>query len=275
MKETAITLLNALEARLNLLQPAPDTIGYSEAAIMEIICSLETLRTHIPAGGFENMSDEISFFKETKPLFSSRLILHNDILRIISTLPDDPGKSRIRHYKQQLKKINAYQRENADFIRYYRAGCTHLDHLYFVRESNCLKLPLDSFYLQSDHSFSTSQDYAVATLMAHETLCKWLHVRIAAIKRGSQPTAASRQQQWTAPKVALVELIYALHAEGVFNHGRAELNEVARLFENAFGIELGQYHRVFLEIRGRKTERTRFLSNLRERLLVRMEEADR
>jgi hypothetical protein len=84
----------------------------------------------------------------------------------------------------------------------------------------------------------------------------------------------TKNHQWTGSKVALIELLYALHTEGVFNHGNADLKEVANIFEAAFNVDLGQYHRTFLEIRARKSERAKFLSSLKEKLLVRMEEAD-
>ena len=37
---------------------------------------------------------------------------------------------------------------------------------------------------------------------------------------------------WTGSKVALIELIYALHTEGVFNNGAADLKNIAEYFEH-------------------------------------------
>lgn len=79
---------------------------------------------------------------------------------------------------------------------------------------------------------------------------------------------------WTGSKVGLVELIYALHTEGVFNEGKARLTNIARFFENCFGIELGNTRRQFIEIRGRKSAPTRFLDSLAGKLMLRMVEED-
>ncbi len=79
---------------------------------------------------------------------------------------------------------------------------------------------------------------------------------------------------WTAPKVSLIELLYALHTEGVFNNGAADLKEIAEYFEHIFEIDLGQYRRAFLEIRARKNDKTKFISTLNEALLKRMENSD-
>ena len=79
---------------------------------------------------------------------------------------------------------------------------------------------------------------------------------------------------WTGSKVALIELLYALHTEGVFNNGTSDLKDIAEYFENVFSIDLGQYHRAFLEIRMRKTDKTKFLNGMKEKLIRRMENTD-
>lgn len=78
----------------------------------------------------------------------------------------------------------------------------------------------------------------------------------------------------TGSKIALTELLYALHSEGTFNNGAVDLKDIAEYFEHIFEIDLGQYHRVFLEIRARKNDRTKFISSLNETLLKKMESAD-
>jgi hypothetical protein len=83
-----------------------------------------------------------------------------------------------------------------------------------------------------------------------------------------------KKLKWTGSKVALVELIYALHAESVLNNGNADLKETVSHFENMLDVELGQFNRTFLEIRGRKSDRTKFLSTLTTTLVNRMDDAD-
>ena len=68
--------------------------------------------------------------------------------------------------------------------------------------------------------------------------------------------------------------MYALHSEGVFNNGAADLKDIAEYFEHVFEIDLGQYRRTFLEIRVRKSERTKFINSLKENLTKRMDNSD-
>ena len=54
----------------------------------------------------------------------------------------------------------------------------------------------------------------------------------------------------------------------------SDLKDVAEYFENVFNIDLGQYHRTFLEIRIRKSDQTKFLNALKEKLVKRMLNTD-
>lgn len=65
-----------------------------------------------------------------------------------------------------------------------------------------------------------------------------------------------------------------MQTEGVFNNGNADLKEIASYFEKILNIDLGQFNRVFLEIRIRKSSQTKFLDSLKEALLKLMNNAD-
>jgi hypothetical protein len=67
--------------------------------------------------------------------------------------------------------------------------------------------------------------------------------------------------RWTAPKDSMTGLIYALHAAKVFNHGKADIRQIARAVEQAFNLSLDEsYYRVFLDIRRRKVKSTVFIN---------------
>jgi hypothetical protein len=154
----------------------------------------------------------------------------------------------------------------------------YLDVNYFLRGKIDIKMVLDSYYIETDRTFSTSHDYLVARIIANDLIelyleDKLLNMNNRDIKEKSQVNHKVKQN-WTGSKVALIELLYALHSEGVFNNGASDLKEVAEYFESVFDIDLGQYHRAFLEIRVRKSEPTKFLNTLKEKLIKRMENTD-
>ena len=74
--------------------------------------------------------------------------------------------------------------------------------------------------------------------------------------------------------MSLNELLCALQTKGAFNNGAVELKEIASYFEKVFSLDLRQYRRTFLEIRDRKSDRTKFLNTLAVGLTKRMEETD-
>jgi hypothetical protein len=79
---------------------------------------------------------------------------------------------------------------------------------------------------------------------------------------------------WTGSKIDLVELIYAWEKAGCFNHGHANIKEIAAYLEVVFNIDLGDYYDIFRDMRNR-VSRTAFLDKLIKFLNDRMDEVDR
>jgi len=140
-----------------------------------------------------------------------------------------------------------------------------------VRGKHDITLWLDTFYFEADHRFSTSHDYKVAKIIANDLIQVYLEDRLNNInmKKGSDNSL-----KWTASKTALTELIYALYAHGVFNNGNTDVKLIAKAFEDAFNIELGDFYHTFMELKARKINRTKFLDSLCEALIKKMDEQD-
>jgi len=272
--------MQQLEKQLNNIHSeTEEAIRYSEKAIKILIPTLEKLKTQLLKHSFSNKEDEIHFFKIIKPTFTAKLIYYNELYNIETNKPFGPNKSIRKYYNTELLKLETYFHENLEFYKYYRTGNQSLDKKYFIRGKHDIKFTLDSSYFQADRRFSTSHDYKIARILANDEIKIYLEAQINTLnssnKSISNTTSKSMQKlTWTAPKVALVELIYALHTEKVFQNGSIDLKEIISHFESTFDIELGQFHRVYLEIRSRKTERTKFLNALREKLTLKMEQAD-
>lgn len=118
----------------------------------------------------------------------------------------------------------------------------------------------------------------MATILANDLLQLFLENKLIMLNNNENSEKSQRKPNikltWTASKVALIELMYALHTEGAFNNGAVDLKEIAEYFEYVFEIDLGQYRRTFLEIRARKNDRTKFLATLNDSLQKRMDNQD-
>jgi hypothetical protein len=92
-------------------------------------------------------------------------------------------------------------------------------------------------------------------------------------KLGGATGAINSHLSWTGSKTDLIELIYALQGSGVFNQSSADVKQIANYFENVFNVNLGNYYRVFQEIKLRKGGQTNFLDSLRKKLINYIENA--
>lgn len=268
-----------LNEQLNFIDLEIDNhIKKSENAIEIILKSVTALKKIINNNKFKTETEEIIFFKEVKPQFTSKLIYHNMVYKIEMKRPNGGNRILKKYFLNELQKLKAYFDNELDFYKYYRSGSSYLDHKYFLRGKYDIKLALDSYYFETDISFSTSHDFKVARILANDLIQLYLEDQLIMIENKNLGEKSQRKPNtkliWTSSKVALTELIYALHSEGVFNNGAADLKDIAEYFEHIFEIELGQYRRTFLEIRARKTDKTKFISVLNEALLKRMENSD-
>ena len=273
------TLLSDLNEQLNFIDiEIDDTINRCEKAIEIIIVSIKKLKILFLKEKFKNQEQEIDFFKNIKPKFTSKFIYYNIIYKIETKKPYGGERIVKKYLNNELQKLKTYFDNNLDFYKYYRTGNNYLDFKYFVRGKFDIKLTIDSFFFEVDHNFSTSHDFKVAKILAHDLVQVYLENKLIEINNKSVKEKSQHNHNakltWTAPKVALIELLYALQSEKVFNNGSTDLREIAEYLENIFNVDLGQYRRTFLEIRVRKTERTKFLNTLKETLEKRMNNSD-
>lgn len=272
-------LLNDLTEQLNFIDlEIDDAVLKCEKSIEIIIQVLQKVKSIVLRNGLQSQEEEIHFFKDIKPLFTSRRIYFNSIYRIETKKPSGSTRILKKYYNNELEKLKRYFDENLDFYKYYRTKSTYLDYKYFVRSSFDIKQSLDNFYYEADLNFTTSHDFKIAKILAHDLLQLYLEDQLKTLDRKNERLDTQRNHNaklvWTGSKIALTELLYALQTEGVFNNGSADLKIIAEFFEENLDIDLGQYRRNFLEIRARKENRTKFLDTLRNSLLKRMDDTD-
>ncbi|ESU18974.1 hypothetical protein FCR2A7T_23810 [Flavobacterium cauense R2A-7] len=279
MNSKASNLIINLNEQLNFIDLEIDNIiTKSEKAVDIILKSMTNLKKIVQKNKFKSDSEEILFFKEIKPQLTSKLIYYNMIYKIEMKRPNGGNRILKKYYHNELSKLKSFFDNELEFYQYYRSGSIYLDYKYFQRGKFDIKLALDSYYFEADTSFSTSHDFKVARILANDLIQLYLENQLVMIENKDGFEKSQRKPNiklmWTGSKVALTELLYALHSEGTFNNGAVDLKDIAEYFEQIFEIDLGQYRRAFLEIRARKSDRTKFISSLNETLLKRMDNAD-
>lgn len=263
-----------LETAIKELEIEADcSIQRIEVVIHLIVACLSNVKECVSKRGFNNIDEEIYFFKYQKPVIVSKLIYYNSIYKIETRKPY--GAKHIRKYlNKELKKLKRFFDTNLDFYKYYRSNNTFLDEKLFVRGKHDIKLCLDTYYLQSDQTFCTSHDYKVAKIMANDLIQVYIEDQLYYNTEQGNELIDLPQSNWTASKTALIELIYALHSNGVLDSGNADIKVIAKTFERAFNVDLGDFYHTFMELKSRKINRTKFLDCLRDALIRKMDELD-
>lgn len=265
--------LYKLEFAINELEIETDcSIQQVETVIHLILKCLSEVKEYILKRGFKNTDEEIRFFKYQKPTIVAKLIYYNAIYKIEAKKPY--GAKPIRKYlDKELKKLKRFFDNNLDFYKYYRSNNSFLDENFFVRGKHDIKLWLDTYYFQSDQTFSTSHDYKVAKIIANDLIQVYIEDQLYTKTQGNK-SVATEKLNWTGSKTAMIELIYALNCQGVFDNGNSDIRLIAQYFEDTFNIDLGNFYQTFLELRTRKINRTKFLDELRDGLVRKMDEQD-
>ncbi|UCA58478.1 RteC domain-containing protein [Chryseobacterium rhizoplanae] len=251
-----------------------DIIIRSEKILMETDSAIRQLKDLLKQYRFSDWSDEIHFFKNTKPQFTAVYIYHSKVLAIESSKPYADPKALKSYYENERSNLLYFYNEQKEFISYYRRKSTYLDKKYFVRFKFDFKLKLSPELYSYDEEFSTSHDHIVSQILANDLLDYYLMNKINAEQGVEKSIGQINTLEWTSPKVALIELLYALHQTRCFNGGNSDLAEIFRWAENSLNINLGNYHKILGEIRLRKTDRTKFLILLRNNLEQYLDDLD-
>ena len=172
-----------------------------------------------------------------------------------------------------MKKLKKFFDNNLEFYKYYRTNNTFIDDQLFVRGKYDIKLNLDTFYFETDHTFSTIGDYKAGKILASDLIQVYLEDQLNNTTYRDKSTDLP-QLNWTSSKTAATELIYALHSQGVFNNGNTDIVLIVKIFEKTFNIDLGDFYHTFLELKSRKINRTKFIDSLKETLIKKMDEQD-
>ena len=280
MIQYTLDLLDKIKTEIHSIDLEEDTMFNKSIKIISLLeIDFKELKSHISEYSFNNETEEIQFFKETKPQISSQLIYYNSICKFEKNRPIGSDAIQKEFTLEQLNLLKYYFDKNIDFYRYYRTHRTDLDNHYFLRSQPDIEMYFDNFYFERDPKFSTGFDLKVATILANDMLSDYLNAELIkeTLSNSQQCDNTNFQKvkaKWTGSKIALIELIYAFQTSGCINNGKSDLKRMTSYVENLFDIDLGDVYRTFLEIRNRKGSRVQCLDDLRNKLIARMDESD-
>ena len=264
-------LLNKLED----LDNQYDTRVLTDMRLALIVHAIEEIKQKLKTYQFLSEEEEIHYFKSVLPRTLAIYIYYSDRIewdriRVHGT-PECKYKFTDWIYSQSEK----FRNMNKDFYEYCRDGKIHLDRFYFLRDS---AVNQDGPYaLRPIVERSSPGVYCerVARLLAYTRLEHELHHQV--VEHGEIAgigRPGKSKLKWTDKTISLVEIGYALHAQGSFNHGNASLKDIFKFFDEVFDVELRNTARQFQDILARKTGNSIFLNLLIEKLEKRIEDIE-
>lgn len=268
-------LHNELESEINkVYNEDNDVVKLAEKSLILIDDAVRKVKEMISPHHFETIAQEIHFFKKIKPQFISKFIYYSTILDVETHKPNGGSKIIKEYYETEQEKLKNFHTEHSEFYSYYRREATYLDHKIFVRNSYDLKMKLSYGFYNFDTTFTTSHDQIIARFIANQLFDQYLKESIENLCENNSSSKILSPLIWSASKVALTELLYALHLSNCFNAGHTDLSEIFRWAEKSFDISLGNYHKTLGEIRIRKIERSKFLNLLQQNLNQHLDDLD-
>lgn len=265
---------NSLNAKV---LPLPNPLKKADKGIDIANQTLSKLKDIVDKEDFENPGEEIEFFKKVKPCPMSYLIYFSEVRSCEARKPKAGKNFQFRFFEKELRKINKFFYKNNDFVQYMEQGHEYLDHQLFTRNhrKNYPFTPMINYYQYPE--FSSSHDMLWAKIQAMYRLIHFIREAMETLRPGKQSGLMDKKHKvmlWSGSKTSLVELIYALYANGDLNHGTVDISTITSSFEDFFNIKLENIYKTYSEIKSRKGPRAKYLHNLILRLEAKMNQDD-
>lgn len=257
-----------------LTEQAVPTIQMSEKAIG--ICSdyLRKLKDYIASYEFEDKDQEVTFFKETKPMFLMEIIYYKRLFEIEAKAPLGTKQSLIDYYISQIYELKVFFDRNEFMLLYYHTEKTYLDQSIFVRHPDEVPF-LPEYNLESDDRFANIFSYKFSKFQAFESLIVYLQGRIALLEQGDNTQGETeskiKKARWEGNKAAFYEVILSLHEARLIS---GDIKTAMEYFGFFLDIKPGNYYAYQQSMRLRKKNMTPALDLMKSSLLQQWEETD-
>lgn len=144
-------------------------------------CSLDhwgKIQKHIKQNGFSSPSEEIHFFKNIKPKFTSHIEYYTCRYHALLFMPAEDPTELIRFWRWEMRKTEKFFEVNDEFCRYMREGATDRDEEYFLRADNNGSPLMQGRIHDVDPMTATPGDHLVTMIVAYEMYRSYIQEEI-------------------------------------------------------------------------------------------------
>lgn len=241
------------------------SIDEAEDAIQLIEQCLSLIQEKLATHKFCSTLDEILYFKEEFPKIFRLYYYYKTVFNIESEKYFNciTTAKEIEFYTNCIPLLHSVDEDEIILLRESKCTFNHKSKKFYLRKHfkwrrRNLTTAMNETYVTNSMSVAIGKRYAKADVI------NYLETKIANLNnKSSLPKSPLR---WTASKVLLVELIYALSLTGCINDGEVELAQLIFQFEVLFNVELENHNSIIQNIKARKINKTKFIDMLREYL---------
>lgn len=218
--------------------------------------TLMKLKALVLEKGFENLQDEIRFFKEVKPKILSVKYACRGLMEFEFEKAINQEMEVVELQHQCLNKMQEKFNSFKDFRYYLCVTSCNRDEQYFtlgsMKDDYILR-----FIPEVEKGFSTGYDVLLGYSQAIDFMKEYFEEAVPSKKQMVYP-----ELQWTGNKTDLVELLATLHRTNVFNNGENEFKHFALAFSRIVNFEIKDVFRTVSAIKDRKKENKSFLNRM-------------
>ncbi len=246
-----------------------------EQTVTTLIKMLQELEVHTSQSQLSSRS-EIYYFKVVKPNIAGRVMFIHKLLVYERSYLANSNNCHREFYRSILEEIREYIDANKMMFVYYSMKSESFDSRYFTLKQSSVDQCLNQMSIDCYSILTPKHSVTFANFVYCELLNDYISKRLEELNNDDGNELISRMSHlhWTGAKTNIVELGYSLFVSSNINGGVVTIKEIMDILSDMFNIDLGDYYRIFLDIKSRKKDRVSFLSNLRNMLLHKMNEDD-
>lgn len=265
-------------SKLNDIETSnPEIMDCANSSIILCRRTLHGLKSLLLQKDFKSIENEIEFFKNLKQVTAAPLVYYSEVRSFELQFPMANTDTQKKYINKKIAKLNRFFNHNIDFTQYIQKGHSHFDLQYFTRKfAEPYYIISSKFYFQ-DPDFTTARDMLLAKVKAYPKFISYLENRQTNKSNSNnyQDETSVKKLQWTSSKAALTELVYGLYASGALNGGNADIKEIAAALQKVFHFDLGNFYKIFAELKYRKHSRTKFLDRASTNLISLMDDSEK
>ncbi len=267
MEPKILALQNELDDRLRAISSQPDPMAQLDQSLHAVQQTIAALKSVILQEGFATQREEIDYFKLIAPAIYSRHIFFTKAYNLQCKLRTAGRERRRRLIDKELRDLDRYAADNADFYHLYYKFSGPIDEQIFTRKAgnSWIRDELASF-IDSDIPLAS---YKMAVFMAHKDYATYLEDQLRSPnEREVLPsTAKPHKIEFKRSKSALIELCVGIFLSEAFyfNDEPITLSQLIQLAACVLHIDLKDFKNLDYANRLRKKDLTPFLSDMIQR----------